>query len=516
MPSNASTYTFQAALADALNALRTANPEQAVIICDELLVAYPDAVRVLRLRGQALQALGDVGRAVQDFERVLDISPTDTSTALSYAGALSRLGRKEEAALVAQSLLDFLPHDLDVQHIAAEAVTLHVGDAPQPAGRLAAAQAQFAVGRTQQALNATRKLVAQSPDRLDARLVLAEFLWRDEQRIQAADLCQQILDEQPDCLTAHVLLAQLWQGADGLRQTHVRAVNEADPDHREVDAALGAVLGPQAVFEVNDVLAAPSLTGFAAEDVRDTSDDLDHEDHVNRLLGADVGPIAPQMQTMQNIDKVDKVNQVDKVDSGDEDDLGRIGAYSKLDWDRDDDAEPDGREVWLKDLESKSRPEPEGKPAAAVIENEDKADDEDVVPPVVAEAETIQPLQWRPAAHIEANSNDVISKTVAPAVSPSTRTTKPQRPARTKPATSNTLVAARSAVQGQMTESAIELYRRAMRANKQVDEVLTDVMALAATQPSRDWFVLLGEAYTSKGNIEAALEAYKRAAEISK
>ena len=47
-----------------------------------------------------------------------------------------------------------------------------------------------------------------------------------------------------------------------------------------------------------------------------------------------------------------------------------------------------------------------------------------------------------------------------------------------------------------------------------VDDVLTDVMALAATQPSRDWFVLLGEAYTSKGKIEAALEAYKRAQEI--
>ena len=63
-------------------------------------------------------------------------------------------------------------------------------------------------------------------------------------------------------------------------------------------------------------------------------------------------------------------------------------------------------------------------------------------------------------------------------------------------------------------KSAVALYRKAIRANKQVDEVLTDVMALAATQPSHEWFVLLGEAYTSKGNIEAALEAYRKASEI--
>jgi predicted Zn-dependent protease len=218
-------YSFHAALDEALSAMRTANPEQTVVICDDLLDAYPDAVRALRLRGQALEALGDATRAVQDYERVLDISPTDTATALSYAKALWRLGRKEEAALEAQHLLDFVPNDLDAQRIAAEAVTLHVGDSLPPVGRLAAARAQFAVGRDQQALSAVRKLVGQSPDRLDARLVLADFLWRDGQRIRAADVCQQILDEQPDCLPAHALLAQVWRNADGLRAVHVRAVN---------------------------------------------------------------------------------------------------------------------------------------------------------------------------------------------------------------------------------------------------------------------------------------------------
>ena len=477
--------------------MRTANPEQAVVICDDLLDAYPDAVRALRLRGQALEALGDATRAVQDYERVLEISPTDTATALSYAKALWRLGRKEEAALEAQHLLDFVPNDLDAQRIAAEAVTLHVGDSLPPVGRLAAARAQFAVGRNQQALNAVRKLVAQSPDRLDARLVLAEFLWRDGQRIQAADVCQQILDEQPDCLPAHALLAQVWRGADGLRAVHARAVNEADPDHRE----LHELLGPQDLFEVVDVPAAPMLTGFAEEDVRDTSDDPDHDDYVNQLRGADVGPITPQDGHAAN-DLSGEMNDADP--------LGNIGAYAPLAWERGqggaDAPASEERAAWMKALEEKFAAKPE--------------DEDDVVavaPPVVLVQKAVavvaaapaQPQsEWMPAAKAEAHAPAAMTQARTPSVAPSTQP-KPARPTR-----ADVLAAARAAVQSNAHESAIAHYRKAIRANKNVDDVLTDVMALAATQPSREWFVLLGEAYTSKGKIEAALEAYKKASEI--
>ena len=474
--------------------MRTANPEQAVVICDDLLDAYPDAVRALRLRGQALEALGDATRAAQDYEHVLDISPTDTETGLSYARALWRLGRKEEAALEAQHLLDFVPNDLDAQRIAAEAVTLHVGDSLPPVGRLAAARAQFAVGRNQQAISAVRKLVAQSPDRLDARLVLAEFLWGDGQRIQAADVCQQILDEQPDCLPANALLAQVWRGVDALRHVHMRAVNEADPDHREIQDLLGA----QDLFEVADVPAAPTLTGFAEEDVRDTSDDPDHDDYVNQLRGADVGPITPQDRPLPN-DASDEMNDADP--------LGSIGTYAPLAW------EPsqgqanapvnDGREAWVKALEEKFAAKPEVEadeilPAPVVV-----------VEKAVAKVEAAPepPSEWMPATKAEANPGSAMTQVLTPAIAPST----PPKPAR--PARRDALAAARSAVQTNTLENAITHYRKAIRANKQVDEVLTDVMVLAATQPSREWFVLLGEAYTSKGNIEAALEAYRKASE---
>jgi tetratricopeptide (TPR) repeat protein len=520
--------TFQAALDDAMTAIRSAKPEQAVMICDSLLDAYPEAVRALRLRGQALEAMGDGVRAAQDYEKVLDISPTDTATALSYAKTLWRLGRKEEAALEAQHLLDVLPNDPDAQRIAAQAATLNVGDSPPPMGRLAAARAQFAVGRNQQALNGLRKLIAQSPDRLDTRLTLAEFLWQDGQRIQAADVCQQILDEQPDCLLAHALLAQVWRGADGLRAVHVRAVNEADPDHYETEA----LLGTHELFEVADVPAAPQLTGFADEDVRDTSDDPDHDDYLNRLSGVDldVGPISEGV-TVSRAEMVGDANGEDDGggdggggdgDGGDDDGVGTIGSYSPLDWERGA-AQAEAptmapvtgeRAAWLKALEEKfaSAPQDEADEAATpAMTNE-------VTREVAAEA-AIQPLQWTPVEHVEnagvaeANAGDANSSIRGPAIPPSPQP-KPARQPRPKPTRGDALAAARSAVQANTAEQAVEHYRKAIRTNKRVDEVLTDVMALAAAQPRREWFVLMGEAYTSKGNIEAALEAYRRAQDM--
>jgi tetratricopeptide (TPR) repeat protein len=167
------------------------------------------------------------------------------------------------------------------------------------------------------------------------------------------------------------------------------------------------------------------------------------------------------------------------------------------------------RAAWMKALEEKFAAKPEDeddKPmtVAAPATLVEKA-------VVVVEAATTQPQsEWMPAAKAEAHVRDTMTPVLTPTVAPSTQP-KPTRPTRS----SDLLGAARSAVQANTPESAIAHYRKAIRANKNVDEVLTDVMALAATQPSREWFVLLGEAYTSKGKIEAALEAYRKAQEMT-
>ena len=531
MASSVAARTFQEALDEALNAMRTANPEHAVAMCDELLnaSAYPDAVRALRLRGQALEALGDLMRAALDYERVLEICPTDTITALSYAKALSRLGRKEEAALIAHQLLDWMPNDADTQRIASEGVAVQAYDTPQNSGRLAAAQAQFAVGRSQLALNTVRKVVADALDRADARLMLATFLWRDGQRIQAAEHCQHLLDDEPDCLLAQALLVYIWNGTDALQQWHMRSVARLDPDHREVTQTL-VPADEAALFEVVEVPAMPTVAGFAEEDIHDVSDGPDHDDFMDRLM-ASAGPINPQTQLAPTADSRPAPPRpsspaVDELER-DED----IVSYSRLDWEpeHDDDGtatrvddvnEADTPPSWLTQVQASSRPTPEGtsmddaaeddaleKDSSEEMNSDDEDDDED---------EAVDETTVDKAADVEAREADVVGTAhKAREWRGADNDTMPAAPvtpaaAETTPASLSTdpgewLEAARAAINQRMTANSAEGQHKMIELAERMNAALADLQTLATTQPDPEWYTLLGKAYTIKGKVDAAL-----------
>jgi tetratricopeptide (TPR) repeat protein len=46
--------------------------------------------------------------------------------------------------------------------------------------------------------------------RVDLQVLLAEALWRDEQRVDAVDVCLQLLDVLPDSIKANAILAEVW------------------------------------------------------------------------------------------------------------------------------------------------------------------------------------------------------------------------------------------------------------------------------------------------------------------
>jgi tetratricopeptide (TPR) repeat protein len=506
-------------LDEALAALRAAKPEHAVTLCDELLNAYPDAVRVLKLRGQALEALGDFDTAIKDDERVLEILPTDVDAAMTYAKLLSRLGRKEEAALVAQGVLDWSPADVEAQRIATEGAVILAHANGLSSGRLAAAKAQFGVGRTTLALNTVRKVLTQAPHRSDARITLAEFLWRAGQTIQVAELCQNILDEQPDCLVAHAILAQVWQvgeaNAPALQLVHMRAVDGFDPDHRLVQEALPG----QRVFAVSDVLAVPPVVGFAAEDVADVSDEPDHEDFIDRLMvdSRDL-PLSPTSAAPMPGYVAASVGEGE----------GEVLPVSRLSWQHADAAQAIGArpaaeatdaEDWVRAVREKAHAQAAGA-SAAVFEGDsagfETADDGD--------GDDNRDAQLRQGSGSDSSNTAVVTdvedwvsaekQTAAPTVPKAATKFVPASAARSSARAGiggGGLELARSAIKQNHWMEAEAQYRKLIESSKHIDDVLTDVMALAARQPRRAWFVLLGMAYTSKGKIDAALEAYRKA-----
>ena len=542
----ATTRTFQDALDEALSALRTANPEHALVVCDELLSAnaYPNAVRALRLRGQAQEAMGDVMRATQDYERVLDICPTDTPTMLSYAKALSKLGRKEEAAVIAHHLLDWLPNDPDAQRIASEGIAVQAYDAPQNNGRLAAAQAQFAVGRISLALNTVRKAVMDSPDRADARLLMTVLLWRDGQLIQSAENCQLLLDEQPDCLLAHAMLAHIWRSTATLQQWHARNVDRLDPDHREVLQLLPPT-HETAQFELIDVPALPPMAGFAEEDIHEGSDDPDHDDFMDRLL-ANAGPVTVQTSSMATQAGAPPMRSAGPALGESEDEAeDDVIHYAKLDWeperatsepredDVDQDLDDDEPPPWLTQVRASSRPTPEGASAQAALppevistdtesdeagdeasdEPDDEAVDEADNDPEAAEAEHED--HNADASEVDSHQNAARRTTLTDEAVPAHQPHEPAEPAQADPAQADTapassdpgawLAAARAAINQRMSANTAESHLKMAQLAERMNAALADLQMLATTQPDPEWYTLLGMAYTIKGKVDAAL-----------
>ena len=369
--------SLQAALFEALDAIRANYPEQGVSMCNELLTHYPDSVRVLRVRAQAYEGMQDWQHASEDYTRVLDTVPTDGNSMVRLARTMNKLGRIGEAQLIARQALDYVPADED-----ALALAQNVEDGepnalkPPIPGRVLALRQQFEFGRAGKALASLRKFAAERPHRIDARVVLAELLWRSGARISAAELCQEILDELPDCLPAHTLLALIWKkvGAASVSEAHLRLLERLDPDHRETREWLGD-LSPVAMTNIpakpNAVPAHMAVAGAragAGEDDRHNAmfTQAEHEDYMNDLL-ANAGPIAPD----QSIDTEERDEgadtDIDSDDLGDDDDNNEdqdqdiLRNVAPLTWERESsEGRANPKPWWLNQLESTGPPEPEG------------------------------------------------------------------------------------------------------------------------------------------------------------
>ena len=282
--------TLSDALSDVDVAIAARDYDHAIALTNELLVAYPDAIGLWRAKARAYEAAGQMLSAAESFGRVLDFLPSDHVAMSALAQALSTGGNANEARVWARQALDYLPADREpvLQRIASSVPenlqTVGTSDAiaytPDKSSQLLkTALAQTHAGLLGRGVSLLQQVVARQPDRIDAKVALAHALWKNNARIAASDISTSILDEQPDCLNAHLILLQFWHAACVPQQEkyHFDAIERFDPDHR-VSAQL---LGPQSPLPVIDVpamrpLALMPATKPAEEDAQSRADWVDN------------------------------------------------------------------------------------------------------------------------------------------------------------------------------------------------------------------------------------------------
>ncbi|HEY7355228.1 MAG TPA: DUF6584 family protein, partial [Ktedonobacterales bacterium] len=205
----------------------------ALIRCRHILAHYPDMLEARRVLGEAYLSEQKTREAYQAFDRILVSDPENT---LAYCNR----------ALIHEQQND-LDAALDCYYQACE-LSLGNRQLRQEFRRLAAQahQPNFVLSRVglarlymrgdllAHAIREWEQILQNDGERIDARLGLAEALWRDGQSARASEQCLLILDVIPSCLKAHLLLCEIAYRGNRLDEAHhyLEQARRLDPDGR--------------------------------------------------------------------------------------------------------------------------------------------------------------------------------------------------------------------------------------------------------------------------------------------
>ncbi len=270
--------------AEAERLLRVSRPADARDICFRILETFPRHVATYCLLGQAMARLGRRDEAINLFYRVLAADPESALAHVGLGAAHERRSQLSEALWHYHLACELAPGDVEARQGYLRVRGLSEGEVPRrvPLSRAALARA-YARGRLYDlAVWEYRGLLGEEPRRYDLRVGLAEALWRGKASAEAADVCQSLLTELPNCLKATLILGQEWLGTD--RDAYGRALLQRaqalDPDNSAAQDLFGSrsPLPPRAArlpFREED--APPLDLDYLLDDAdaADAADDAD-------------------------------------------------------------------------------------------------------------------------------------------------------------------------------------------------------------------------------------------------
>jgi tetratricopeptide (TPR) repeat protein len=229
---------------------------QAVAHAKHVLGVYPKCVAAYRLLGRAMLEARQDDNALDMFLRVLSADPEDM---LSWVAMSEIYDRRDELGAAVWCLERAFELSVDNQLVGEELRQLYGrrdGAEPQRVEltRGALARLYLKGDLLSRSVSEFRDLLDEQPNRVDLEVVFAEALWRNEQRLEASEVCQRTLDKLPYCLKANLLLGEIWVTSGREEgQTYLRRAEVLDPQN----AMAQALFGNASPLPAQDVRIAP-------------------------------------------------------------------------------------------------------------------------------------------------------------------------------------------------------------------------------------------------------------------
>jgi tetratricopeptide (TPR) repeat protein len=216
----------------------------AIAHCKHILGRYPKYIEAYRMIGKAALEKEDDGMALDIFQRVLAADPEDFVARVGMSIIYDRQGDMDKAIWHMERAYDLMPSNGVIQ---GELKRLYAHrDGIEPT-RISLTRGALARMYTQgdlypEAIADINQMLQEQPDRLDLQVLLVQALWRNEQRIEAAEWAQKILRQLPYCLTSNLILGEVWHSDAQNVESEVplRRAQQIDPENSFAAKFFGA------------------------------------------------------------------------------------------------------------------------------------------------------------------------------------------------------------------------------------------------------------------------------------
>jgi cytochrome c-type biogenesis protein CcmH/NrfG len=221
------------ALQQAEHAIEGGDYQSAIQTCKQLVKQFPDYASAYGVLGEAYLEQGQMADAEQAFAQALSRNPRQ---ARAYHG-LGLIAERQEvldnALAFCQVAWELAPDLPSLREPVIRIATRRFGENGQAQLTSAAlAQIYSNTFRLQRAATEYRDALNDLPERVDLKLGLAETLWQLARNDEAADLCRQVLEENPVAIQALIILADIeGRAGQSTEAADLRArIRAIDPD----------------------------------------------------------------------------------------------------------------------------------------------------------------------------------------------------------------------------------------------------------------------------------------------
>jgi tetratricopeptide (TPR) repeat protein len=189
---------------------------EAVAHCRHILDYFPKNLAVYRLLGKGLLEQRQFDDAANVFYRVLSATPDDFVAHLGLAIIGEEEGNLGQSIGHMARAFETQPNNAAIQEELKRLYGRRDGVAPTRIRLTRGALARLYLngGNYAQAAEELRVALKETPERIDLQILLAKALWYDEQRIDAVQVCQAVLQHLPYSLEANAILYEIWQSTD--------------------------------------------------------------------------------------------------------------------------------------------------------------------------------------------------------------------------------------------------------------------------------------------------------------